>query len=122
MGPSARAVMAQHKAAVARYRRWTIGIRVVTIALIVAAVLPFAAIVLNVNGADTPSVLDLLPSGLLIPWLLWKTEILTLLGRPGYPHFPTEMLRLAETSDHRAANPQPFGSVPPDPRLRPRDW
>lgn len=122
MGPSARAVLARHDAAVAQYRRWTVAARVVTGALVVSAVLPFAALVVATNGFDTPMILNFIPVGLLIPWLLWNDEILTLLGRPGHPHFPGEMLRIAQDNDRRAANPQPFGSLPPDPRLRPRSW
>ena len=122
MGPAVRAVMAQYTADVARYRRWKLATWVVTTALIVAAFLPFAVILLSSDVAPTVSALTFVNSGLLIAWLVWKNQILTFLGRPRRPHFPTEMRRIAEAADQRAATPQPFGAVPPDPRLRPRDW
>lgn len=122
MGPAARAVLAQHNAVVARYRRWTIATRVITGVLIVAAILPFVAMLIIVNGLGTATALNFVPAGLLVPWLLWKDHILTVLGRPGYPHFPSGMLAIAQESDAQAAHPQPFGSLPPDPRLRPRNW
>lgn len=122
MGPAARKVLAAHDAAVARYRRWTIATRVVTIALVVAALLPFVAMMIILNELGTATALNFVPAGLLVPWLFWKDNILTLLGRPGYPHFPAGLLAIAQENDHQAANPQPFGSLPPDPRLRPRNW
>lgn len=122
MGPAARAVMERHDAAVKRYRRWTIATRGVTGLLVLAAILPFVAMLVIVNGLDIPPAVNFVPAGLLVPWLIWNDEILSLLGRPGYPHFPAEMLRIAQDDDQRAAHPQPFGSVPPDPRLRPRAW
>ncbi|SDC22267.1 hypothetical protein SAMN05216410_1417 [Sanguibacter gelidistatuariae] len=122
MGPAARAVITTHEAAMARYRRWTFATRAITIALIVAAVLPFVAMVVVVSGLGTPTLLNFVPVGLLVSWLLRKDEILTLLGRPGYPQFPATTLALAQDSDARAANPQPFGSLPPGPRFPPRNW
>lgn len=122
MGPAARAVLARHDAAVATYRRWTLATRAVTVLLVVSAVLPFVAMLLVADGSGAPTALNFLPTGLLVPWVLWKSEILGVLGRPGFPHFPAEMLRIAREDDERAANPQPFGALPPDPRLRPRSW
>lgn len=122
MGPAARRVMERHEAAVTRYRRWTIAARAATVTLIVVALVPFVAMAFIANGLGTPTALNFVPTGLLVPWLLWRDDVLTLLGRPGYPSFPGEMLRIAQQDDDRAANPLPFGSVPPDPRLRPRTW
>ena len=122
MGPAARAVMRRHDAALAKYRRWKIASRIVTCVLIAAALLPVVAILIIANGLGSASVLNFVPAGLLVPWLLWNDEILSLLGRPGCPQFPAEMLRIAQADDDRAANPQPFGSLPPDPRSRPRNW
>lgn len=122
MGPAARAVLKRYEADVARYRRWKIASHVVTALLVAAFLLPLVAVFIIANGLGSASALNFVPAGLLIPWLLWNDEILSLLGRPGCPQYPTEMLRIAERDDHRAASPQPFGSMPPDPRLRPRNW
>ena len=52
------------------------------------------------------------PFGLLGGWLLWRDQILTLLGRPGKPRFPTQMLEIALRADEAARAPHPFGTLP----------
>ena len=115
-GPATRAVYETYHRDLAAHRRWTIADRSVTVALVGGTLLGLASILFTAAGITLPPVASVSPIGLLVAWLLWREEILTVLGRPGEPRFPSQMLAIALEADDAARNPRPFGSVPPSMR------
>lgn len=111
-GPATRAVYETYRRDLGAHRRWRIVDRSVTVVLAAAVVLGLASIAVAALGLDLPLVVSVCPIGLLVAWLLWRQEILTLLGRRAEPVFPTQMLEIALGADEAARNPRPFGSLP----------
>ena len=115
-GPATRAVYDTYRRDLAAHRRWTIADRTVTTVLAGSTFLGLANVLFTLAGVSLPAVASMSPIGLLVAWVLWRKEILTLLGRPGEPRFPTQMLAIALDADEAARNPRPFGSAPPSMR------
>lgn len=115
-GPAVRSVYETYRRDLAAHRRWTIADRTVTVVLVGSTLLGLSSILFALAGVTVPPVASVSPIGLLVAWLLWRREILTLLGRPGEPRFPHQMLAIAIDADEAALTPRPFGSAPPSMR------
>ncbi len=117
-GPAVRAVLDRYEQDVARHRRWRRADRVVTAALAVGSVWAVVAAVLGVVGVlQVPWYLAYSPLPLLAVWLFRRQDVLDMLGAPGEPQYPLSLLEMAAAADAEAANPRPFGSVPPTMRV-----
>jgi hypothetical protein len=122
-GPATRAVLEQYHHTLARHRRRVITDRVILGVLVLWTLAGFVLSVASLGGPPVPLALRVSPIPLLILWLVLKDRIATALGSPGVPQFPQHMLEIAAQQDAAAANPRPFGSVPPSMRVyHPEHW
>jgi hypothetical protein len=122
-GPATQAVLERYRRELARHRRRVITDRVVVGAFILWALTGLVLSVAKLGGPPISPVLRFSPIPLLILWLVLKNRIASVLGSPGQPQLPIQLLEIAAQQDAATANPRPFGSVPPSMRVyHPENW
>lgn len=112
-GPATRAVYASYHRELEERRRWVVAERLILAVVAITGLLVLAAGPLGLSEAVAPLVV-ISPFGILGGWLVWRDQILTLLGRPAEPRFPTQMLEIALRADGAARPSRPFDSFPAD--------
>ena len=105
--------MERYHEELAAYRRWTVAERTVGVVGVLWLVVSLVAGAVGVLGFQPPWFVTFSPIPLVVGWFMFRGEILRLLGRPGLPAFPEQMLQVAAQTDAAAASPRPFGATPP---------